>query len=681
MSTKRFPKKLKWILTRLGLSVLFSPFIIYTYGVLSPSTAYATTPGEEVTDSQTSPESSQDASQEVVQEDISPELAQSSIDEMSTAVATAESEINNVEQELQDTKDLEATIEATPETSEAISNAESGVASASSEVESASSLVEQAQTDLDEWNTAIDESDAADAAEAVAQSEADTAEADLQIASDNVTVQEAVVADKQQVKEDAQDAYDSAASSSSETVVEDFKNESGQLTVSTTDIDIKIGDRDVTTEWINGVALTTSYMDGTSLDSMNATADLNIYMPEGKNVTEIGFDVYAKNGDLTAYANLYDSSGATSTESFVVQDNVNSSYPNYTHTEVYQSPSGYYISSFVLPEDPWDDFYIIDKIYYVAAGTPLDPTYQENLTDATNNYNNAVSELTTLEAVEADAQTTYDTKADNLITAIANAIFAQEAEEEAATTAQSSLSIAQTAVASIQDAVDYAASLVSTANDVVSAEVTEQTQPEPVSTNPKPKETTYVVQPVAEEKLSPSPVVVALEPKPEKETQELPEPQQDTKEEVPEEPKVQSPQLPSLDSTTEEKVEFLVESLEEGESLDLDEILELGVELEDLPEETPISVRTDSSGNAVVITAKDAVAIEMVSDPQKLAAALVTDPGAVVEALSSVGKDMTEEEREESQEVVIASVVVANVANLASNAAAAGGAVAYRRKP
>jgi hypothetical protein len=127
---------------------------------------------------------------------------------------------------------------------------------------------------------------------------------------------------------------------------------------------------------------------------------------------------------------------------------------------------------------------------------------------------------------------------------------------------------------------------------------------------------------------------------------------------------------------TEEQKEVLVEALLEdlkpGESISAAEVKASGVSYADLPPSTPVELRTDENGNALVITAAVAANIELVQDPGALLSAALTDPGAALAALGSIGADMTEEEREEATDMVVATVVAAGAAINA--VAAAGGA-------
>lgn len=128
---------------------------------------------------------------------------------------------------------------------------------------------------------------------------------------------------------------------------------------------------------------------------------------------------------------------------------------------------------------------------------------------------------------------------------------------------------------------------------------------------------------------------------------------------------------------TEEQKEAVVESLLEdikpGEAITAAAIAASGVTYADLPPETPVEVRTDENGNALVITAEVAAQVELVQDPGALLEAAFTDPGAALAALGSIGADMTEAEREEATEMVVATVVAAGAAINAA-AVATGGA-------
>jgi uncharacterized membrane protein YgcG len=116
--------------------------------------------------------------------------------------------------------------------------------------------------------------------------------------------------------------------------------------------------------------------------------------------------------------------------------------------------------------------------------------------------------------------------------------------------------------------------------------------------------------------------------------------------------------------------EALVESVAAGETLTSEQIQEAGIEFKDLPAETPVDVRTDENGNAVIITAEVAAALVVLENPAELIGALFEDPGQVLLALGSIGADMSEEEREEATDMVVATVVAAGAAMNAVGAAA-----------
>jgi len=117
-------------------------------------------------------------------------------------------------------------------------------------------------------------------------------------------------------------------------------------------------------------------------------------------------------------------------------------------------------------------------------------------------------------------------------------------------------------------------------------------------------------------------------------------------------------------------VAALIETLAPGESISVAEVLAAGVELKDLPPDTPVEVRTSESGEVLVITAEVAANVALVQDPGALLEAVFTDPGAAIAAIGSIGADMTEEERTEATEMVVATVVATGAALNAVGAAA-----------
>ena len=123
-------------------------------------------------------------------------------------------------------------------------------------------------------------------------------------------------------------------------------------------------------------------------------------------------------------------------------------------------------------------------------------------------------------------------------------------------------------------------------------------------------------------------------------------------------------------------VTSLVANLKPGESVSAAEIKASGISYSDLPPTTPVEVRTDENGNALIITAEVAANVELVSDPGALLNAALTDPVAALAALGSIGADMTPEEREEATHMVVATVVATGAALNAVGLATGGGAPA-----
>jgi hypothetical protein len=120
-------------------------------------------------------------------------------------------------------------------------------------------------------------------------------------------------------------------------------------------------------------------------------------------------------------------------------------------------------------------------------------------------------------------------------------------------------------------------------------------------------------------------------------------------------------------------VATLIEDLKPGQAVSSADIKSSGIEYKDLPPATPVDVRTDENGNAVVITAAVAAQVELLQDPAALVEELFTNPAAALAAFGSIGADMSDAEREEATDMVVATVVAAGAAINAA-AVAAGGA-------
>jgi hypothetical protein len=205
--------------------------------------------------------------------------------------------------------------------------------------------------------------------------------------------------------------------------------------------------------------------------------------------------------------------------------------------------------------------------------------------------------------------------------------------------------------------------------------------PEPPVVDPTPEPTP---EPVPEPQPEPAPRPVielpVFEPEPEPvpvEEEPVPEPEPD----VPLEPTPDPEPVPEEEAPVEvEPVEEsnpietpIVEPVEE-ETIQVDE-----VDLETLDPDTPVELE-----NGVVLTAGVVLALELFDNPAQLLTEIFTNPAQVLTALSNIGADMSEEERQESTETILAAVIVGQIATQSAVAAAASAAAAsstYRRKP
>jgi hypothetical protein len=186
-------------------------------------------------------------------------------------------------------------------------------------------------------------------------------------------------------------------------------------------------------------------------------------------------------------------------------------------------------------------------------------------------------------------------------------------------------------------------------------------------------------EPVEPEPVEPEPTPVEPEPTPEEpvivpEPQPVPQPQ----------PEVLPEPLPVEEPTPVEPEPEVLPTPEPEPEPELEPVpLEPEPEPEPIQPEPPLEETTEEPmvtlDNGVVLTETQAVAVALLQDPGALLQELFTDPSAVFAALGSVGADMTEEEREQSEKVVIAAVIAGNIATTASISSAAG--AAYRRKP
>ena len=120
--------------------------------------------------------------------------------------------------------------------------------------------------------------------------------------------------------------------------------------------------------------------------------------------------------------------------------------------------------------------------------------------------------------------------------------------------------------------------------------------------------------------------------------------------------------------------EALIASVAPGEAVTAEAIAAAGLEYKDLPPTTPVEVRQDENGNEVIITADVAAALVLLENPSELIGAIFSDPGEALQALGSIGADMSPQEREEAEKMVVAAVIAGNAAiNAVAVAGAAGG--------
>ena len=210
---------------------------------------------------------------------------------------------------------------------------------------------------------------------------------------------------------------------------------------------------------------------------------------------------------------------------------------------------------------------------------------------------------------------------------------------------------------------------------------TPEPTPEPTPT-PSPSESlTAPPEPTLEPvpSLSPEPVV-SVEPTLDPEPAPIPEPTQ-SESPTPEPTVEPTPTLePVIEPTLQEATQKVVDEaladgvltdterelvadalLEEfaGEPVSFEAFEESGLDYEDLPPETLITLE-----NGVILTAAVADAIEIFDTPAELLSTVFSDPGKALKALRNVGADMTPEERETSQNTVVAAVIVTQVAQV-----------------
>jgi hypothetical protein len=239
--------------------------------------------------------------------------------------------------------------------------------------------------------------------------------------------------------------------------------------------------------------------------------------------------------------------------------------------------------------------------------------------------------------------------------------------------------------------------------NIIEVEEAPVLEPEPVPPTPEPvpepeptpePEPEPQPEPEPEPAPQPRPIPIFEPPAPEPPAEEPPAP---VEEPPAEEPPVEEPPVPVEEPPTpvEEPPTPVEEPPAEAEEPPVEaepapeeapeppveeEVLQAeDVEASELPADTPIEL-----ANGVVLTAGVVAALELFDSPAELLTEVFTNPAQVLTALSNIGADMSEEERQESTETILAAVIVGQIATQSAVAAAASAAAAsstYRRKP
>jgi hypothetical protein len=230
--------------------------------------------------------------------------------------------------------------------------------------------------------------------------------------------------------------------------------------------------------------------------------------------------------------------------------------------------------------------------------------------------------------------------------------------------------------------------------NIIEVEEAPVLEPEPVPPTPEPvpepeptpePEPEPQPEPAPEPAPQPRPIPIFEPPAPEPPAEEPPAPVEEPPAEEPpaEEPPVpvEEPPTPVEEPPTEAEeppVEAEPAPEEAPEPPAEPEVVQAeDVEASELPADTPIEL-----ANGVVLTAGVVAALELFDNPAELLSEIFTNPAQVLTALSNIGADMSEQERKESTETILAAVIVGQIATQSAVAAAASAAsTTYRRKP
>jgi predicted nucleic acid-binding Zn-ribbon protein len=131
-----------------------------------------------------------------------------------------------------------------------------------------------------------------------------------------------------------------------------------------TDINITVNGTQVSTTNNSGVYIGSIGWPGgsdPSLSLYSPSATTTITMPS--NTISAGFSVFAKNGNTTGTITYTDGTS----ETYTLQHNVSSEYPNYVHQETFTAPVGKTIATVTIPTD-WD-YFAIDNVSATKQST------------------------------------------------------------------------------------------------------------------------------------------------------------------------------------------------------------------------------------------------------------------------------------------------------------------------
>ena len=225
-----------------------------------------------------------------------------------------------------------------------------------------------------------------------------------------------------------------------------------------------------------------------------------------------------------------------------------------------------------------------------------------------------------------------------------------------------------------------------------SPSITVTPEPSPsITVTPEPSPSITVIpepSPDQTQNLDPGPVFVP-------EIEQIPEPQleviEEQIEEILVEPSIEPTPLIEIISVEEEINTFINELIVNEEQIldeqlqditdllldnyEVDEVMPITELLDQLNDEQVLELLEQLDDNQVIeyregveLEAGVAVVFEQLSDPAALIGELFSDPGQVAEALGQLGADMTEEEREDSQDVVVASIIATQAITAAMTA-------------